>query len=227
MPSITDLTNLLSLLSLSMHTYQTSCEILSQQIIRQIKMTTTTTTSISTITNLLRVVLIPTLIEIYRNFCKENQSSGKRKHDQSVKNFPSWFLSLYQTCLSLLNAYCHSSPLIPIYEHLSKNLDPHCCVICQQLYRFLDNCKSFEENFFIPKEQISHFDTIIKKFNPLIIQTNSMTSDRNFYQIHLIKMSNYDEEISRENHLLRSLLLSNQLQDQSDMTKRKRFKSSI
>jgi len=225
-PSITDLTHLLSLLSLSINNYQTSCEILSQQIIRQIKITTITTTSVSTITNLLRTVLIPTLIEIYRNFLKENQTSGKRKHD-SIIHFPSWFLSLYQTCLSLLNAYCHSSLPIPIYDNLSKIIDINCCSICHQLFNFLKNSNDLEKTFFISKEKIYHFNKIIKKFNPLIILTKSMTSDRNYHQINIIKMSTYDEEISRENNLLRSLLLSTHLQDQSDMTRRKRFKSSF
>ena len=78
LPSITDLTNLLALLSLSVHSYKTSCEVISQQIIRQIKITTTTTTTTSTITNLLRAVLVPTLIEIYQNFMNQNQTSGKR-----------------------------------------------------------------------------------------------------------------------------------------------------
>jgi len=225
-PSITDLTHLLSLLSLSINNYQTSCEILSKQIIRQIKITTITTTSISTITNLLRTVLIPTLIEIYRNFLKENQTSGKRKHD-SIIHFPSWFLSLYQTCLSLLNAYCHSSLPIPIYDNLSKIIDINCCSICHQLFHFLKNSNDLEKTFFISKEKIYHFNKIINKFNPLIILTKSMTIDRNYHQINVIKMSTYDEEISRENNLLRSLLLSTHLQDQSDMTRRKRFKSSI
>jgi hypothetical protein len=78
LPSITDLTNLLALLSLSVNAYQTSCEIISQQIIRQIKITTTTTTTTSTITNLLRAVLVPTLIHIYQNFITQNQTYGKR-----------------------------------------------------------------------------------------------------------------------------------------------------
>lgn len=231
MPSITDLTNLLSLLSLSVNTYQTSCEILSRQIIRQIKMTTITTTSISTITNLLRAVLIPALIQIYRNFLKENQISGKRKHDEFLIQFPSWFLSLYQTCLSLLNAYCSSPPPIPIYDNISKTIDIHCCSICQELFYFLENCNSLEKTFLITKEKLSHFNMIIKKFDPLIILTKSMTSDRHYHQINIIKMSNYDEEISRENYLLRSLLLSNHFQDQSQQIttttmKVKRFKSS-
>jgi len=225
-PSITDLTNLLSLLSLSGNIYQTSCEILSKQIIRQIKITTTTTTSMSTITNLLRAVLIPALIQIYRNFLKENQTYGKRKRDEMI-HFPSWFLLLYQTCLSLLNTYCHSSLPIPIYDNLSKNMDQHCCAICHQLFSFLQNTNSFEQNFIIPKEKIYHFDKIVKKFNPLIVLTKSMTSDRNYHQINLIKMSNYDEEITRENNLLRSLLLTNRFQDQSYMKNSKRFKSSI
>jgi hypothetical protein len=44
-------------------------------------------------------------------------------------------------------------------------------------------------------------------------------------------MSTYDEEICRENNLLRSLLsriqLSNRCEDQSDMRRKKRFKSSM
>jgi len=221
-PSITDLINLLLLLSLSVNTYQISCDILSQQIIREIKKIT----SILIMTNLFRTVLIPTLIQIYRNFLKENQRYEKRKHD-SIINFPSWFLSLYQICLSLLNTYCDSPPRIPVYNNLLKNINMNCCSICKQLFIFFENSNYFEKIFLIPKEKIDHFNTIVKKFNPLNILTKSITSDRNNYQINVMKISIDDEEISRENNLLRSLLLSNHLQDQSDMTRRKRFKSSI
>ena len=224
-PSITDLTNLLSLLSLSVNTYQSSCEILSQQIIRQIKVTTTTTTSISTITNLLRAVLIPALIQIYQNFLKENHIDGKRKRRDNV-DFPSWFLSLYQTCLSLLNSYCDGSTPIPIYDEIRKKIDRHCCSICFQLNDFFENKNIFERTFLIRREKLYHFNTIIKKFHPLIIQTKSMTSDKIYHQIHLVKISNYDEDINRENNLLRSLLLNKQFQEQSNTNRIKRFKSS-
>jgi hypothetical protein len=59
----------------------------------------------------------------------------------------------------------------------------------------------------------------------------SMRSDKENHQINIVKMSTYDEEICRENNLLRSLLshiqLSNSCEDQSDMTRKKRFKSSM
>lgn len=222
-PSITDLTNLLALLSLSGQTYRSSCEILSQQILRQIQITTTTTTSISTITNLLRAVLVPTLIQIYRNFFKQNQTSGKRKRQENL-SFPPWFLSLYQTCLSLLNSYCDSSPPIPAYEN---NIDQNCCSICGELSQFFANDKTLEQTFLISHEKLPHFRTMTKKFTPLMIQTHAMTSDNIHHRIHLVKMSNYDEETTRENNLLRSLLLTNQFQEQSNSKGGKRFKSSL
>jgi hypothetical protein len=207
------------------NTYQSSCEILSQQIIRQIKVTTTTTTSVSTITNLLRAVLIPALIQIYQNFLKENHIDGKRKRRDNV-DFPSWFLSLYQTCLSLINSYCDGSTPIPIYDEIRKKIDRHCCSICFQLNDFFENKNIFERTFLIRREKLYHFNTIIKKFHPLIIQTKSMTSDKIYHQIHLVKISNYDEDINRENNLLRSLLLNKQFQEQSNTNRIKRFKSS-
>ncbi|CAF4739789.1 unnamed protein product [Rotaria sp. Silwood1] len=229
-PSITDLANLLALLSLSIDSFQSSCQIISQQIIQQIKITTITTTNTSTITNLLRTVLVPTLIQIYRQFLNKNQLLRKRKRD-SIINFPSWFISLYQTCLSLLNTYCNSNPPIPTYDNLSNIFDIYCCTICQQLFIFLQNTNRFEQTFIISKDKIDHFNMIVNKFNPLIIITKSMTSDKENYQINIIKMSTYDEEISRENNLLRSLLfhiqLSNHFEDQPDTMKKKRFKSSI
>ena len=78
MLSIVDLTNLLALLSISLDSYESSCEIISAQISRQMKLTTTTTTTASTITNLLRTVLVPTLIHIYRHFINNSQIFGKR-----------------------------------------------------------------------------------------------------------------------------------------------------
>jgi hypothetical protein len=78
MLSITDLANLLALLSLSVESYEPSCQVISQQIIRQIKLTTITTTATSTITNLLRAVLVPTLVQIYRHFIDANQMFRKR-----------------------------------------------------------------------------------------------------------------------------------------------------
>ncbi|CAF3731908.1 unnamed protein product [Rotaria sp. Silwood1] len=229
-PSITDLANLLALLSLSIDSFQSSCQIISQQIIQQIKITTITTTNTSTITNLLRTVLVPTLIQIYRQFLNKNQLLRKRKRD-SIINFPSWFISLYQTCLSLLNTYCNSNPPIPTYDNLLNIFDIYCCTICQQLFIFLQNTNRFEQTFIISKDKIDHFNMIVNKFNPLIIITKSMTSDKENYQINIIKMSTYDEEISRENNLLRSLLfhiqLSNHFEDQPDTMKKKRFKSSI
>ncbi|CAF1272991.1 unnamed protein product [Rotaria sordida] len=230
MPSITDLANLLALLSLSVDSFESSCQIISQQIIRQMKITTITTTNTSTITNLLRTVLVPTLIQIYRHFINENQILRKRKRDSMI-NFPSWFLSLYQTCLSLLNSYCNSLPPIPTYDNLSNIFDSHCCPICKQLFIFLQNTKTLEQTFIIPKDKIDHFNMIVNKFNPLIIVTKSMMSDKENHQINIIKMSTYDEEICRENNLLRSLLshiqLSSHWEDQPDMTRKKRFKSSI
>ena len=229
-PSITDLTNLLALLSLSGKTYQSSCVVLSQQILRQIRTTTTTTTSISTITNLLRAVLIPTLIEIYRNFSRLHPNEGKRKRgeEEGTRSFPSWFLSLYQTCLSLLNSYCQSIPPVPIYEQLTKKLDRTCCSICRDLFQFFFNEQNSEQTFRISSDQLAHFHTMIKQFHPLIVQTQSMTSDQRYHQIHLLKMSIYDQEITRENVFLRSLLLNNPLSaDPKEMKGRKRFKCSL
>ncbi|CAF2768026.1 unnamed protein product [Rotaria sp. Silwood2] len=230
MPSVTDLANLLALLSLSMDSFEASCQIISQQIIRQIKITTITTTNTSTITNLLRTVLVPTLIQIYRHFMNENQIFRKRKRDPMI-HFPSWFLSLYQACLSLLNTYCNSLPPIPTYDNLLNIFDTHCCAICKQLFIFLQNTNTFEQTFIIPKDKIDHFNMTVNKFNPLIIVTKSMMSDKENHQINIIKMSTYDEEICRENNLLRSLLfhiqLSSHFEDQPDLTTKKRFKSSI
>jgi hypothetical protein len=236
-PSITDLTNLLALLSLSVNSYEPSCQMVAQQIIRQVKLTTTTTNTASTITNLLRAVLVPTLVQIYRHFIHDNQTYRKRSYSVFILerkpsiNFPAWFLSLYQTCLSLLNAYCNSPPPIPTYDNLSNIIDTHCCAICEQLFIFLRNTNTFEKTFIIPKEKIYHFTTIVNKFNPLVITTKSMTSDKSNHQINIVKMSKYDEEIWRENNLLRSLLshipLSNDLEDRSETTTNKRFKSSI
>lgn len=223
-PSITDLTNLLALLSLSGPIYQSSCVILSQQILRQIRIANTTTTSISTMTHLLRAVLIPTLMEIYRNFRRTNPEDGKRKRQRS---FPSWFLSLYRTCLSLLNSYCESLPPVPIYEQLTKKIDRNCCAICRDFETFLSNSQTLEQVFRISSSQLRHFHTMIKQFQPLIIQTQSMTGDHRYHQIHLMKMSNYDDEMTRENFFLRSLLLNNQFEDTSEMKGRKRFKSSM
>ena len=146
-------------------------------------------------------------------------------------NLPSWFLSLYQTCLSLLNGYCHNSPPIPVYDNLTHVFKGGCCSICQELFYFLQNTTIFEKNFLIPKEKIYHFNTIVNKFNPLIITTKSMTSNTKNHQIAIMKMSLYDEEIWRENNLLHSILSNIQLSfdfdDQSYMMTKKRFKSSI
>jgi hypothetical protein len=142
-------------------------------------------------------------------------------------NFPSWFLSLYQTCLSLLNAYCNSSLPILSYDNFPKP----CCSICEQFFIFLQNSKQMQQTFLIPNDKIYHFNTIVNQFNPLILLTMSMTSDKQNHQINIIKMSIYDDEVYRENNLLRSLLsniqLSNYVEDQSHMTRSKRFKSSI
>lgn len=144
---------------------------------------------------------------------------------------PSWFFTLYQTCLSLLNTYCNSSPPIPTYENLLNIFDTDCCSLCEQLFTFLRNTKVFEKTFFIPKDKIDHFNIIVNKFNPLIIVSKSMASNKENYQINLIKMTTYDEEICRETNLLRSLLLnfqlSNHFEDQSDTRRKKRFKLSI
>ncbi|CAF4496198.1 unnamed protein product, partial [Rotaria sp. Silwood2] len=136
MPSITDLANLLVLLSLSVDSYQSSCQVISQHIIRQTKITTTTASTASTITNLSRAVLIPARIQIYRHFINENRTYEKRKRGTMI-NFPSWFLLLYQTCLPLLNAYCNSPPTIPTYDNLSNIFDSYCCSICEELFVFL------------------------------------------------------------------------------------------
>ncbi|CAF1068804.1 unnamed protein product [Adineta steineri] len=230
MLSINDLANLLALLSISIDSFQPSCQIISQQIIRQIKITTTTTMTSSTTTHLLRAVLVPTLIQIHRQFIDATQTFQKRKRTP-VTNFPPWFLSLYQTCLSLLNAYCNSSPPIPTYDNISDNFQTHYCSICEELFTFLQNTNIFEKTFLIPKNKIYHFNKIINKFTPLIINVKSMTSDNENHQIYIMKMSTDDEEIWRENNLLRSLLthiqLSNDSEDQSDMTRSKRFKSSL
>ncbi|CAF3934389.1 unnamed protein product [Rotaria magnacalcarata] len=229
-PSVTDLANLLGLLSFSVDSFDLSCQIISQEIIRQINITKVTTTNTSTITNLLRTVLVPTIIQIYRYFINEHQICRKRKRDSMI-NFPSWFLSLYQTCLSLLNSYCNSSPPIPTYANLSNIFDTHCCSICEQLFVFLRDTRIFENTFIIPKDKIGHFNTIVNKFNPLIIMAKSMISDNESHQINIIKMTTCDEEICRENNLLRSLLshfqLSNQAEHQSDTTRKKRFKPSM
>ncbi|UJR08070.1 hypothetical protein I4U23_012347 [Adineta vaga] len=227
--SITDLANLLALLSISIDSYETSCEKISQQIIQQIKITTTAMTISSTITNLLRTVLVPTLIQIYRQFVDINCFYRKRKRDSTTVNFPPWFLSLYQTCLSLLNAYCNSTPAIPTYDNLSTYCN---CSICKQLFVFLQNSKLFEQTFLIPDDNIYHFNMSVNTFTPLFIITKSMTSDKTKHQIHIMKMSTYDEEIWRENNLLRSLLTHIPLSNYSDedqfqmMKTMKRFKSS-
>ncbi|CAF1458750.1 unnamed protein product [Adineta ricciae] len=230
--SMTDLSNLLALLSISMDSYELSCQIISQQIIQQIKITTTAMTISSTITNLLRTVLVPTLIQIYRQFADTNYFYGKRKRDSTVY-FPPWFLSLYRTCLTLLNAYCNSSPAIPTYDNLSNVLHTHCsCSVCEQLFVFLQNSKLFEQTFLISNDKIYHFNMTVNTFTPLFITAKPMTSDKCNHQIHIMKMSTYDEEIWRENILLRSLLahiqLSNSSEDQCEMAKTnsKRFKSS-
>jgi len=149
----------------------------------------------------------------------------------STINLPPWFLSLYQTCLSLLNAYCNSSPPIPNYSNVPNISDTHCCSICEQFFVFLQNTNTLEKTFLIPKDKIYHFSLTVNKFNPLVIMMKSMTSDKENHQINIVKMSTYDEEICRENNLLRSLLshiqLSNSCEDQSDMTRKKRFKSSM
>ena len=142
-------------------------------------------------------------------------------------NFPSWFLSLYQTCLSLLNAYCNSPLPILTYDNLPKP----CCLICEEFFNFLQNSKQIEKTFLISTDKIYHFNIIVQQFNPLMVLTKSMTSDKQNHQINIIKMSIYDDEIYRENNLLRSILfnvqLSTHLEDHSHMTKNKRFKSSI
>ncbi|CAF3408355.1 unnamed protein product, partial [Rotaria sp. Silwood2] len=145
-------------------------------------------------------------------------------------NFPSWFLLLYQTCLSLLNTFSNTPPLISTYDNLSIIFDTDYCHICKQLFSFLKNTKSFEQTF-IPKDKIDHFNIIVNKISPWIIVIKSMMSDKENHQINIIKISAYDEAISHVNNLLRSLLyhiqLSNHSEDQSKMTRKKRFKSSM
>ena len=224
MPSITDLTNLLALLSRLGDVYEPSCQIIVQQMVRQIKISTATT---STITNLLRAVLVPTLVQIYRQWVDERQN-GKRKRSIAIQ-LPPWFISLYQTCLSLLNVYCNSPLPVPFYENLSKALDPCCCSMCKQLFLFLQNANTFQKTFLIPNGQLPHFNTVVHKFNPLLILTTAMTLDKRYHQINIMKMSQYDEELWRENTLLRSLLYHIQLSDATEdppaMPNHKRLKA--
>lgn len=77
-PSMTDLANLLVLLTYSFDSYQSSCQIISQQIIRQLKIATITTTNVSNTTKLLRTVLVPTLNHIYRQFTNQYEIYRKR-----------------------------------------------------------------------------------------------------------------------------------------------------
>ena len=82
-PSLTDLVNLLALLSLFIDAYGPSCEILSQQIIHQIKITVTTTANVSTISNLLRIVLVPTIVHIYRHWTNDNEKISSNNQKRS------------------------------------------------------------------------------------------------------------------------------------------------
>ena len=93
-PSITDLTNLLALLSLFIDAYEPSCQIIAEQIVRQIKTSSATTTSSSTITHLLRAVLVPTLVQIYRHFLAQNEKSptSPRKRSETVFSLLSMLL---------------------------------------------------------------------------------------------------------------------------------------
>ena len=88
-PSLTDLTNLLALLSLFIDAYQPSCQIIAEQILRQIKIGQTTTTSSTTITNLLRAVLVPTLVQIYRHFLAQHEKSSTNQRKRSEISHPS------------------------------------------------------------------------------------------------------------------------------------------
>ena len=108
------------------------------------------------------------------------------ERDPSI-HFPPWFLSLYQTCLSLLNDYCNSSPPIPTYSNVPNIFDTHCCSTCEQLFAFLQNTNTFENTFIIPKDNIYHFNMIVNKFSPLVIMMKSMTSDKENHQINIIK----------------------------------------
>ena len=228
-PSITDLTNLLALLAVLNDAYEPSCQILVQQLVRQMKISSTTTTNSSLITNFLRTVLVPTLIEISKHYVERDDDSKrinfKRKRENNVE-FPSWFVELYQTCLTCLNNFSNDSLPIPFYSNLSNLLHSCQCSHCQQLFAFLRNETLFEQIFFIPTEHYSHFNAMTTKFDPLFIVSRSISSNDDSQRIHLMKISKYDEEFWRENHLLRSLLSYIPIDQQSDSKSVKRFKCS-
>lgn len=132
MPSISDLTNLLAVLSIFLDAFAPSCRIIAQQIIRQMKISSITTTSSSTITTLLRTVLIPTIVHIYRQLIGEQQNSSKRKLHLHLE-FPSWFIGLYQMCLTLLDTFCQSPLPIPFYDTTQQTCQ---CSLCNEFLLF-------------------------------------------------------------------------------------------
>ena len=143
---------------------------------------------------------------------------------------PSWFASLYQTCVSLLNDYCNSRLPIPFYSSLSLIFHSCQCSVCEELLTFLENTTLFQKSFLIPKHKVHHFSTTIHKFTPLITLIESMTSDQRFQKVTLMKMSTYDEELWRETNLLYSLLqqipISNDVHNRSTQRSNKRFKAN-
>lgn len=144
--------------------------------------------------------------------------------------FPSWFISLYQTCISCLNNYCNSPLPIPFYSNLYALVDSCSCSLCEQLFAFLHDTNTFQQTFSIPRDQLAHFNGMASKFDPLLTLTKSVTSDGDHQQIQLMKMSKYDEELWRENNLLRSLLthipISNESNSSAKSLRFKRFKRS-
>ena len=141
--------------------------------------------------------------------------------------FPSWFIGLYQMCLTLLDTFCQSPLPIPFYDSTQQTCQ---CSLCNEFLLFLNNSSLVEQTFLISSDQLDHFNFIVQQYHPLIISTQSITTDPIQHRILIRKISKEDEEISRENQLLRSILHQIPLQlptdDSNRPTSAKRFKSN-
>ena len=158
----------------------------------------------TTVDDYLRAILIPNLIQIQK----------KRK------SYPTWLNSLHKHCLALLENHKYQ-PVIPSLQLLNEN----CCQLCRELNRFFRDDVSYEKLVFIRREKIEHLEMILKDHSNLILQPDSMTVDRRFYRIHLTKISIYDQEISREINILKTILEQFHFHQQSDRQTHKRFKT--